>query len=62
MYNRITNKKLLSDFGKIKFDYIYPIVFLDAIYYKVTSDGKIVNKEPYIVMGIDINIDIVIMH
>lgn len=33
---------------------MYPIVYLDAIYYKVRDDHKIVNKAAYICMGIDI--------
>lgn len=34
---------------------IYPIIFLDAIHYKVKSDGKVVNKAAYVIMGININ-------
>lgn len=34
---------------------IYPIIFLDAIHYKVRSDGKVVNKAAYVIMGININ-------
>lgn len=34
---------------------IYPIVFMDAIHYKVRSEGRIVNKAAYI--AIDINLE-----
>ena len=30
---------------------IYPIVYLDAMYFKVRSNGKIVNKAVYICLG-----------
>lgn len=33
---------------------IYTIVYLDALYYKVRSEGKTVNKALYIILGIDI--------
>ena len=32
-------------------DKIYPIVYLDAMYFKVRSNGKIVNKAVYICLG-----------
>jgi transposase-like protein len=32
---------------------LYPIVFLDAIYYKVRQDGRIVSKAAYTCLGID---------
>lgn len=31
---------------------IYPIIFLDAIHYKVRCDGKIINKAAYIIIGV----------
>ena len=33
---------------------IYPVVFLDAIHYKVRHDGKVVNKAAYTCLGIDL--------
>ncbi len=33
---------------------LYPIVFFDAIYYKVRQDGRIVNKAAYTCLGIDL--------
>lgn len=32
----------------------YPVVFLDAIHYKVRQDGRVVNKAAYMVVGIDL--------
>lgn len=38
--------------GKIRaLDKIYPIVYLDAMYFKVRSNSKIVNKASYIYLG-----------
>ena len=34
---------------------VYPIVFLDAIHYKVRSEGKVVNKAAYIILGVGLN-------
>lgn len=34
-------------------DPVYPIVFLDALYYKVREDGRVVNKAVYVALGIN---------
>ena len=34
---------------------IYPIVYMDALYYKVKDDPKIVNKAAYVCMSLDMN-------
>jgi transposase-like protein len=34
---------------------IYPIVFFDAIHYKVRDEGKVITKAAYTCLGIDIN-------
>lgn len=34
---------------------VYPIVFFDAIHYKVRDEGKVVSKAAYTCLGIDIN-------
>jgi transposase-like protein len=34
---------------------VYPIVFLDAIHYKVREDGKVMNKAAYTALGIDLS-------
>ena len=33
---------------------IYPIVFMDAVHYKVRSEGRIINKATYIAIGINL--------
>ena len=34
---------------------VYPFVFMDAIHYKVRTDGQIVNRAAYVVMGVNIS-------
>lgn len=34
---------------------VYPIVFFDAIHYKVRDEGKVVSKAAYTCLGIDVN-------
>jgi len=34
---------------------IYPVVFFDAIHYKVRDEGRVINKAAYTCLGIDIN-------
>ena len=34
---------------------LYPIVFFDAIHYKVRDDGKVVSKAAYTCLGVDVN-------
>ena len=36
-------------------DNVYPVVFFDAIFYKVHSNGKVVNKAAYTCLALDIN-------
>jgi putative transposase len=36
-------------------DNIYPIVFFDAIHYKVQDEGKVVTKAAYTALGVDVN-------
>ncbi|MBY1677531.1 IS256 family transposase, partial [Clostridioides difficile] len=35
-------------------DMVYPIVFMDAIHYKVRSEGRIINKAAYIAIGVNL--------
>ena len=50
MVSRITDKVMDSaiEWQNRTLDKIYPIVYLDAMYFKVRSNGKIVNKAVYI--------------
>jgi putative transposase len=34
---------------------VYPVVFLDAIFYKVRTDGKVISKAAYTCLGIDLD-------
>ena len=34
---------------------VYPIVFMDAIHYKVRQDSKVVNKAAYVIIGINMS-------
>lgn len=53
MVSRITDKVMDSavEWQNRALDKIYPIVYLDAMYFKVRSNGKIVNKAVYICLG-----------
>ena len=53
MVSKITDKVLASaaEWQNRILDKIYPIVYLDAMYFKVRSNGKIVNKAVYICLG-----------
>ena len=53
MISKITDKVIATatEWQNRMLDEIYPIVYLDAIYFKVRSNGKIVNKAVYICLG-----------
>lgn len=34
---------------------IYPIIFMDAIHYKVRQEGRVINKAAYIVIGVNVD-------
>ena len=53
MVSRITDKVMDSavEWQNRSLDKVYPIVYLDAMYFKVRSNGKIVNKAVYICLG-----------
>lgn len=57
MVSRITDKVLASaaEWQNRMLDSIYPIVYLDTMYFKVRSNGKIINKAVYICLGYDMN-------
>jgi transposase-like protein len=56
MVSKITDKILpmITEWQSRPLDRVYPIVFLDAIHFKVRKEGKIVNKAAYSVLGINI--------
>ena len=53
MVSKITDKVIAAatEWQNRMLDKIYPIVYLDAMYFKVRSNGKIVNKAVYICLG-----------
>ena len=53
MISKITDKVIATatEWQNRMLDKIYPIVYLDAMYFKVRSNGKIVNKAVYICLG-----------
>ena len=53
MVSKITDKVIATatEWQNRMLDKIYPIVYLDAMYFKVRSNGKIVNKDVYICLG-----------
>lgn len=57
MVSKITDKILpmITEWQSRPLDRIYPIVFLDAIHFKVRKDNRIINKAAYSVLGIDVN-------
>ena len=52
----ITNKLLedIKEWQSRPLQSIYPIIWIDAIHYKIRQDGKVVSKAALIVLGIDL--------
>ena len=57
MISNITDKVMgaATEWQNRMLDEIYPIVYMDAIHFKVRDDHKIVTKAAYICLGIDMN-------
>lgn len=57
LISKITEKimPIAQEWQNRPLDPIYPIIFLDAIHYKVRSDGKVINKAAYIIIGVTIS-------
>ena len=55
--SRITDKILpiVKEWQQRPLEPVYAVVFLDAIHYHVRSEGRIVKKAVYIILGIDMN-------
>lgn len=55
MVSKVTDKilPLVAEWQSRLLDRIYPIVFLDAIHFKVRKDNRIINKAAYSVLGIN---------
>ena len=57
LVSRVTDKimPMIIEWQSRPLDRLYPIVYLDAIHFKVRKDGKIVTKAVYTALGIDSN-------
>lgn len=57
MVSKVTDKILpmVAEWQSRPLDRVYPIVYLDAIHFKVRQDSRIVNKAAYSVLGINIS-------
>lgn len=56
MISKITDKlmPLVAEWQSRPLERVYPIVFLDAIHFKVRQDHRIINKAAYSVLGINL--------
>jgi transposase-like protein len=56
LVSQITDKiiDLAKQWHNRPLESVYPIVFFDAIYYKVTSEGKVSNKAAYTCLALDV--------
>ena len=57
MVSKITDSMIpkIKEWQNRPLDAIYPIIFLDAIHYKVREDGQIKSKAAYVVLGVNID-------
>ena len=57
LISRITDKilPLVTEWQARPLEEVYAIVFMDAIHYKVRSEGRILNKAAYTVMGVNLD-------
>jgi putative transposase len=60
MVSKVTDKILpmIAEWQARPLDRVYPVIFLDAIHFKVRKDNRIINKAAYSVLAI--NMDVVI--
>lgn len=51
----VTDKVMQTacDWQNRMLDKIYPIIYMDALYYKVRTDGRIVNRASYVCLGVN---------
>jgi len=57
MVSKVTDKilPLIAEWQSRPLERIYPIIYLDAIFFKVRKDNRIINKAVYIVLGINMS-------
>jgi transposase-like protein len=56
LVSRVTDKIMpqVAEWQSRPLDRVYPVVFLDTIYFKVRKDNRIINKAAYSVLGITV--------
>ena len=56
LVSKITDRvlPLAKEWQNRALDTVYPIIFMDAIHYKVRTEGRIVNRAAYIAIGINL--------
>lgn len=56
LISNVTNKLLptIQEWQSRPLEAVYPIVFLDAIHYKVRHEGQVINKAAYVVLGVNL--------
>jgi len=57
LISKITDKIIdsVKEWQSRPLNSLYPVIFLDAIHYKVRSEGKVLSKAAYVVLGIDVS-------
>jgi putative transposase len=57
LISKITDKVLegVEEWQKRALQDVYPVIFMDAIHYKIRQDGKITTKAAYTCLGIDLD-------
>ncbi len=57
LISKVTDKifPYITEWQSRPLDKVYPIVYLDAIHFKVRKDNKVVNKAAYTVLGINLS-------
>jgi len=57
LVSKVTDKILpqIAEWQSRPLDRVYPIIYLDGIYFKVRKDNRIVNKAAYTVLGVTTN-------
>lgn len=57
MISTITDKiqPIIKEWQSRPLQQVYPIIYLDAIYFKVRDAGQVINKAAYVIIGIDLD-------
>ncbi|WP_105620109.1 IS256 family transposase [Vallitalea okinawensis] len=56
MVSRITDKLIptIKEWQNRTLERVYPFVFMDAIHFKIRTDGRVVNRAAYVVIGVNL--------